>query len=361
MAAEERSSESQDVERQGDPGWSEAYLRRDYDPNEPNDYVKFKSCVVLWRQQRPWEDDSDEDSGDDRPRLPQFAPPASYAPVLGDPDEQVQDEPKDKTLCMNPKAPPPGPPPVRPAFMARQEVVPTKPPPPGPPPVMPTVSRQRPLAPRFVRSHDQDAEPSPETCGPPSIPTVSSDHPLDAATFAERLMARYGYKQGEGLGAEGNKGITTPLVAVQAPGTKGLKRGTIVNHNKDQTQEESLARYGQPSEVIVLTGFPLSMSHEELRQTILDACSQHGFVHKILLYPNDRGEMQAFVQFTGMAGAYRAVRALEHQPWLGQGAKSSRYFPLSSFYAGHFVQLPEAKKGSSHRDSNTGPKVDQDR
>lgn len=41
-----------------------------------------------------------------------------------------------------------------------------------------------------------------------------------------------------------------------------------MNHNKDETQEESLARYGQPSEVIVLTGFPLSMSHDELRQTI---------------------------------------------------------------------------------------------
>lgn len=161
--------------------------------------MKFKSCIVLWRQQRLQDDDSDEDSGDDRPRLPQFAPPASYAPVLGDPDEEVHDEPKDKMRWTNPKAPPPGPPPERPAFMARQEVLPTKPPPPGPPPAMPAVSRHRPLLPRFVRPRDQDAEPSPEACTQPSIPTVSSDHPLDAATFAERLMARYGYKQGEGL------------------------------------------------------------------------------------------------------------------------------------------------------------------
>lgn len=65
----------------------------------------------------------------------------------------------------------------------------------------------------------------------------------------------------------------------------------------------------------------------------------HGFVHKILLYPDNDGELQAFVQFTGMAGAYRAVRELDGQHWFGHDTITSRYFPLSSFHAGHFVHL----------------------
>jgi len=95
-------------------------------------------------------------------------------------------------------------------------------------------------------------------------------------------MARYGYKEGEGLvriprlmyqGAEGNKGITTPLVAVKLPGKRGAQRGAIVNHNNDETQAESLVRYGEPSEVIVIKGFPSAqVPFEELRKKISTSC-----------------------------------------------------------------------------------------
>lgn len=70
-------------------------------------------------------------------------------------------------------------------------------------------------------------------------------------------------------GAEGNKGILTPLIAKKVSGARGAQRGTILNHNKDENQEESLARYGEPSEVIVLKGFSSApVPFEELRQKI---------------------------------------------------------------------------------------------
>lgn len=167
--------------------------------------MTLKNSITLWRQNRQRGDDSDEESGDDRPRLPQFAPPASYAPVLGDPDEK-----RPPTLGDIPAAKahvsPPGPPPKRPDVVERLATRSTELPPPGPPPVKPVPARRSPsvsgerLAPQFVRSHGaeltssfiQRSERSPSPC-------AISDHPFDAATFAERLMARYGYKEGEGL------------------------------------------------------------------------------------------------------------------------------------------------------------------
>ncbi|WFD24340.1 hypothetical protein MEQU1_003039 [Malassezia equina] len=139
-------------------------------------------------------------------------------------------------------------------------------------------------APRFVRSHNTAPEaPMSDITLPPQ---ASSAHPFDAATFAERLMAKYGYKEGEGLGAEGNKGITTPLLATKVPGKRGVQRGAIVNHNKDETQEETLARYGEPSEVIVLKGFASAqVPQEQLRQKIkLSESSMGSIVRERTVY-----------------------------------------------------------------------------
>lgn len=85
-------------------------------------------------------------------------------------------------------------------------------------------------------------------------------------------MERYGYKKGEGIGAEGNKGVVRPLEARVAK--RGTARGIIVNRDRD---EASIARemYGDPSEVVAfdLAVDPDSDAAQNLQQEVGMCCA----------------------------------------------------------------------------------------
>jgi splicing factor 45 len=86
------------------------------------------------------------------------------------------------------------------------------------------------------------------------------------------MMAKWGHKEGQGLGADGG-GIVHALVAEQVKGGKGAKKkkkeevvgpsqrmggigagmGRIVDANAEAREREEIVRFGQPSRVIVLT------------------------------------------------------------------------------------------------------------
>lgn len=102
------------------------------------------------------------------------------------------------------------------------------------------------------------------TSGTPA--TEEPKHRPDPAKFAERLMQKYGYKAGEGIGAEGNKGIVHALEAAKEAESKAKKpkfqteetranvkaMGKIVNSNFDSRQQEERERFGEPSEIVLL-------------------------------------------------------------------------------------------------------------
>jgi splicing factor 45 len=118
------------------------------------------------------------------------------------------------------------------------------------------------------------SEPAPEESGPGSStryaswslylpgPNVEMPRP-DPHTFAARIMAKWGHKEGQGLGADGS-GIVHALSVEQVKGGKGADskgkgkgkgsgRGRIIDAGADARAKAEAERFGEPSRVIVLT------------------------------------------------------------------------------------------------------------
>ncbi|KAF2142301.1 uncharacterized protein K452DRAFT_16947 [Aplosporella prunicola CBS 121167] len=394
----------------GEPDWDEIY-----DPTRPNDYNLYLGSTEQLRAEsdftnllhyrhdvargiRPVSSD-DEDRAPPRALKKQFAPPSSYnfAPpaefttpsdtaATSTPAEVPSDNTGEDAFARRMRmsgmaeAPP---------EMGQDEPVPTPPSAeaqPTPPDTATTASRAP--APYDYRAGAGSIARAPVRYSFPSAPAdmpsteaelqslvdesaaaaSSAEEPQQQgeqprsnrpgqAGFAERMLSKWGWSKGKGLGAK-ETGIITPL-SVQAekrkkrPDAEGGGwatpggKGKIVGGKKAQKAEgeegddAAASPFGAMSNVVELKGMvegldlAREMAEGQLVGEIGDECAEkYGRVERVLIHASSTAEqVPVFVKFTSQLSALRAVNALQGRVFNGN-VISARFFEGERFEGG---------------------------
>ncbi|QRV86501.1 G-patch domain protein [Ceratobasidium sp. AG-Ba] len=203
------------------------------------------------------------------------------------------------------------------------------------------------IAARLAQMANAGPSQAPEPVAQPPAPSEPSnnDRP-DPHGFAARLMAKWGHKTGQGLGANAD-GIVQPLAVEQTARPKGNRSvgaggfgskdggnmGRIINANDDARQKEELERFGEPSRIVVLLNMVgvEDIGDEELPDEVAQECTKHGVVERVFVHgvypppPSEEDGVRVFVKFSGPVGAYKTVRDFDGRFFGGRSVRA-RYF-----------------------------------
>ncbi|KAG6040178.1 hypothetical protein E4U41_001362 [Claviceps citrina] len=345
-----------------------------YDPARPTnveEYLKSDEKIeevrewkaLLYRHRKSREESdfsSDEDEADRTTSAPpnRFAPPPSYAfapppqspPAAPPPppDESAEDAyARRMALSSNQQPPPPPPPPPPGPSSPTSQFKSTQHPPLPQSTDSATISRAPVLytqpAPQSPSHDDEEDEASspPPALGGGNHEEEQEQEPQPRSTrpgqsgFAQRLMGKYGWTKGSGLGAD-QSGIVNPLrIQVEKrrkradadgggwaePGGKGKIIGS--------KRKEEGGKFGKMSDVIVLCNMLENMPDlqaeiaDGLGQEIGEECGEkYGRVERLYIDPTSR---QVFIKFTTQVSALRAVNELDGRNFNGNNIAPKFY------------------------------------
>ncbi|KAM0129593.1 hypothetical protein ACHAO1_008362 [Botrytis cinerea] len=330
-----------------------------YDPSRPNNYEEYKHSDEKVREVREWKDrlyahrmarKTSSDSDDEesyRPKIGnQFAPPPNYSfapPPIDSPPKNHSKSPQSDsyspTLAAESNPPPPPPedqplPPPVPSLAGAISRAPVRYNLPPAPSDLPASEAE--LDKAFADEVDGEDEEEADENAPKSLRPGQKG-------FAERLMSKYGWSKGSGLGADGS-GMITPLQVKLDKRKKksdaeggGFRdaggRGKIIG-GKKVVKEDEAGRFGPMSEVIVLRGMVDNMDLDEevegsgdggLMQEIGDECGEkYGRVERVYI-DRQSAPAKVFVKFTNQLSALRAVNALEGRIFNGNTISALLY------------------------------------
>jgi len=378
-----------------------------YDPSRPTNYEEYKHGEEKILEVREWKDllyrhrmrkrqsSTDESDYDERPTnstrinvhflreltIPgRFAPPMSFAPpsnLNADPPPPPADVPDDvsgddvwaRRMRMSQVPPPPADVPNDPtgedAYARRMQMAQAvAPPPPPPPPDVPPPTGMISRAPvRYSLPEAPPEIPASETELEEKLEAETTEHDQSKSSrpgqsgFAERLMAKYGWSKGQGLGAKGT-GIINPLYAKADVRKKKsdaegggfatpASTGKILGGRKAKGVEaEEAGKFGPMSEVIrlehMLDGMDvdaeLNRGEGGIMQEIGEECGEkYGTVERVYIHRRsmEDGGPLVFVRFVSQLSALRAVNALEGRVF-GGNAITARFWDREQFDKDNF-------------------------
>ncbi|KAI1840381.1 hypothetical protein JX266_013434 [Neoarthrinium moseri] len=363
-----------------------------YDPSRPtnvDEYLRSDERIrevrewkaMLYRHRRPAKRQSswDSDEEEDRPMMNQFAPPPSYSfapppaspPRAPIPDDKTGDDAYARRLALSqgvaPPPPPPRssspPPPPEPAHAELPASSMAIPPPP-PPPLEPDASTISRAPVRYTQPPPASPPAEPNNPGPDAMDEDAAEPADSDATrtsrpgqrgFAARLMAKYGWSKGQGLGAEGT-GIIAPIrVQVEKrkkrsdaegggwaePGGRGRIIEPKANPNaaNSSSSSETASKFGPVSNVIVLRHMLDNISdlraemEDGLGQEIGEECGdKYGRVERLYIDVAG-GTGSVYIKFVDTVSALRAVNALDGRVFAGSSIEP-RYYDGEMFEKG---------------------------
>lgn len=359
-----------------------------YDPSRPTNVDEYLRSDERIREVREWKDllykhrrrdderrggtwdDSEEEES--RPAQNQFAPPGSYSfappppspPRASVPDDKTGDDAFARRLALSQgnapppphsPTPPPPPPPPPPSAPPEQEPAtisraPVRYAPPEPPSVPPSNAPPDPDA--MDEDEDEYVPPEPDANTAAAVDDDTAEARGGSNSrpgqkgFAARLMAKYGWAKGQGLGAE-SSGILQPLrVQVEKrkkksdaegggwaePGGRGRiigpKAAASASASAGSASSEG-GKFGPASSVVVLRSMLDGMEDLQaemesgLGQEIGEECGEkYGRVERLYIDVEGR---RVYIKFVDPRSAERAVNKLDGRVFAGNTIQPQFY------------------------------------
>ncbi|KAI1494965.1 hypothetical protein F5X96DRAFT_613961 [Biscogniauxia mediterranea] len=338
-----------------------------YDPSRPTNVEEYLRSEERIREVQEWkallykhrrrdertQDSYDSEEDDERPMHNQFAPPDSYsfAPpppspprAAPPPDDKSGDDAYARRLALSQGQAANIPPPPRSPTLSSAH--PPPPPPPLPEPDSSTTISREPV--RYTRPADPDVMDEDHDDDKVYAPLEPSEHEQEEEGersnrsgkkgFAARLMSKYGWAKGQGLGAE-SSGILQPLrVQVEkrkkksdaegggwrGPGGRGriiAPKTAAAADGSSSSDPSGGSKFGPISNVIVLRNMLEGMDDLQgemengLGQEIGEECGDnYGRVERLHI---DIEGKRVYIKFTDQVSALRAVNALDGRVFAG--------------------------------------------
>ncbi|KAJ4880009.1 hypothetical protein Rs2_37063 [Raphanus sativus] len=163
-------------------------------------------------------------------------------------------------------------------------------------------------------------------------------------TAAERMMAKMGWKQGQGLG-KSEQGITTPLMAKKTD----RRAGVIVNASEKKVVAavvKGVNISGEPTRVLLLRNMvgPGEVD-DELEEEVGSECGKYGTVTRVLIFeitqPNfpTHEAVRIFVQFSRPEETTKALVDLDGRFFGGRTVRAT-FYDESKFSKNELAPVP---------------------
>nr|CAB3467073.1 unnamed protein product [Digitaria exilis] len=168
-------------------------------------------------------------------------------------------------------------------------------------------------------------------------------------TAAQRMMAKMGWKEGQGLGKQ-EQGITAPLVAKKTD----RRGGVIVDESSSKAPEKKPKTVnfdGPPTRVLLLRNMARNVQvgpgevDDELEDEVASECARYGTVTRVLIFEITQNDFPAeeavriFIQFERAEEATKAMIDLQGRFFGGRVVQAS-FFDEERFGRNELAPMP---------------------